>query len=123
MKYEELLREIKESLINPSFPPQFNFFPKEITSDKDFRLLKEKLRAAAGKYLIVDVWNLQPRLFIQVFDEDGSGISETVTDVPEELKELLEESVYDAGGALNVSGIYPLNQKAIAFLLKEADRV
>lgn len=123
MKYRNLLEEIKEGKISLSFPPHYRLFPQEISTTKDFDLLKEKLRAYEGKYLVVDVWNFRATLSVRTFDETGSETSETVVDMPPELQEILEAGVYEAGGAPNVSGIYPLSRKVVLRLVQEIEKI
>ncbi len=122
MKYQDLLFAIKEGKVSITFPPQYGMYPAEIRNEKDFKLLQEKLRSFAGGYLVIDVWNLRASLSLRLIDEGGTEIAEPVEDLPEELEELLEEAVYDAGGALNFSGVYRLNEKCKRFLIKEAEK-
>jgi len=83
----------------------------------------EKERAEEGIrfpiWFEVSVWNCKAELLC--YHEDPAGCR-TYYDIkaPEEVRdkiaELVEASVYRAGGALNISGIYPLSPELERFL-------
>ena len=90
-----------------------------INSQADIERLQRKLKAAKGIYFIIDVWDCNASLAICENTADGRGRIERVqqdciTD------DELEDAVYDAGGAINLSGWYPITpgigEKLKAFL-------
>ena len=61
-----------------------------------------------GWWWEVSVWNCQARLICwKIIDgQDVPGYWTASEDLAEELSRLAEKSVYEAGGAVNISGIY-----------------
>jgi len=77
------------------------------SSQAELEALSEVMIDKAGAYFYVDVWNRSVRLALRVQDVWGEGRSVFVEkfDSP-----LLEESVFECGGAVNVSDWYPINK-------------
>ncbi len=119
MKFNEIKNKILrgEIKIRWDLTPQDTGQSFEITSQEDFERMMDEMKRKAGWYFYVDVWNLSASLHIAHNTENGSGESYYVEDspVPEEL---LEKAVYDAGGALNMSGWYPINEEIREVLKK-----
>ena len=109
------LEEIKNSpeLMNQlrwDLNPQNAGFPSDQTavgmSQEELDRLSVELVDKVGAYFYVDVWNCTVRLALMIRDVFGNGKSKWIEkfDSP-----LLEESLYECGGAVNVSGMYPIN--------------
>ncbi len=66
----------------------------------------------------ISVWNCECSLCC--FREEKGHRNYFKIDCSEEIKQkidiLMEDSIYDVGGAINISGIYPLNEKLENFL-------
>ncbi|MDR2700302.1 MAG: hypothetical protein LBC12_05795 [Nitrososphaerota archaeon] len=110
MKLEEIKnnKEIMAQLrwdLNPQsavLPVEKN----EESSQAELDHLNESMVDNAGAYFYVDVWNRSVRLALMIQDVWGYGRSVFIEkfDSP-----LLEESIYECGGAVNISGGYPIN--------------
>lgn len=63
--------------------------------------------------LEVSVWNCRATIFYR--NDAGASVDYKVLDqkLDEQLEQLANDSVYDAGGAINMSGIYPPNADLI----------
>lgn len=80
-----------------------------IESDADFQRLKEETKANTGCYFYIDVWNCQARLAL--YEDLGAGSGNThIIENPPLSEEDMARAVYVAGGAINISGWYPLLQ-------------
>jgi len=67
----------------------------------------------------VSVWNCQAELVCYHEDETGRRTYYRIhapKQVMDRIQELAEQSVYAAGGALNISGIYPLSDELADYL-------
>jgi len=67
----------------------------------------------------ISVWNCKAELVC--YTEDSNGKREYFEiqaddDVRDQLDELVYDSVYKAGGAINISGLYPLSKELERFL-------
>lgn len=67
---------------------------------------------------VVSVWNLSPSL-VAYRREGSSDVNvdlEIDDSISERLNDLLYKSVEDAGGYINISGIYPVNKRLERFI-------
>lgn len=68
----------------------------------------------------ISVWNCKPELVC--FKEEGTNRRyldiKIASDLKRKVKDLIIKSIHDAGGALNLSGIYPLNKELEEVLCK-----
>lgn len=74
-----------------------------------------------GYMFEISVWNLIPSLLVFKQKESGERIYlklEVSPEIEAEYQRLLYSCPYEAGGAINISGIYPLSTKFEAFLEK-----
>ena len=110
MKLEEL-RKDKDLMMQLRWDlnPQNAGVPFERTdsSQADLDALSEVMIDKAGAYFYVDVWNRSVRLALRIQDVWGEGRSVFIEkfDSP-----LLEESIFECGGEVNVSDWYPINK-------------
>jgi len=102
----ELMNQLRWDLT-----PQNTDFPQNQTitdsmSQEELDRLNMEMVDKAGAYFYIDVWNCTARLALMIRDAFGHGRSERIQkfDSP-----LIEESLYDCGGAVNISGMYPIN--------------
>lgn len=97
--------------------PEKVFTPQTIQTQEDIERLERENREQAGYYFYVDVWNCRAFLALMHVKQDGSMTSERISEFPEEA---LNEAVEEAGGAINISGHYPINawvKKMILFMI------
>lgn len=97
--------------------PEQVFTPRAIQSKEDFELLDKVHKEQAGFYFYIDVWNCKASLALMHVKPDGSMTSERLSEFPEEA---LIEAIQEAGGAINMSGHYPINawvKKMIRFMI------
>jgi hypothetical protein len=83
-------------------------FEKNVDSSQaELDILNETMIDKAGAYFYVDVWNRSVRLALRIQDVWGEGRSVFIEkfDSP-----LLEESIFECGGEVNVSDWYPINK-------------
>ncbi len=67
----------------------------------------------------IQVWNLTPRLLVYQGDYKRKYYKVIADEkVKEKLHNLMVESIYEAGGALNFSGVYPLSNKLERYIEK-----
>ncbi len=88
--------------------PEQIFQPRMIRSKEDIERLDELHIEQAGFYFYVDVWNCSASLALMHVKTDGSMNSERI-DYPDEDE--LIQAIEEAGGAINMSGHYPLSEK------------
>lgn len=67
----------------------------------------------------ISVWNCRAELL--VFTEDKNGRRkyhslEASEDTMDKIEELVLDSIHESGGAINISGLYPLSEKLVKFL-------
>ena len=111
MKLEEIKnnKEIMSQLRWDITPQSAILTPEEstISSHTDLDRINGAMVDKAGAYFYVDVWNRSVRLALMIQDVWGGGRSIFIEkfDSP-----LLEESIYDYGGAVNISERYPINK-------------
>lgn len=86
-----------------------------IESDADFQRLKEEMKANTGCFFYIDVWNCQARLALYKDLGTGNGNTHIIENSPLS-EENMEKDVYAVGGAINISGWYPLSKKLITQL-------
>lgn len=97
-------------------PQSAGYGPIAITSQADLDMYKAMLAANAGYYFYIDVWDCQARLALMHNLPEGGGMSEIVEDFKSPL---LYRAVEQAGGAINISGWYPLSRRLEAVLKRK----
>ncbi|MGE5444549.1 MAG: DVU0772 family protein [Ignavibacteriales bacterium] len=96
--------------------PQENFSEVEIKSQEDLKKAQRDAEARAGYYFFIDVWDMAPRLCLFENRPDGSGEVVGIVEAPERM---LDKAIEEAGGAINISGHYPINRKIRNWLMKK----
>lgn len=92
--------------------PERYYEPVCIRSDDDMKKYENRLREQAGYYIVIDVWNMQPRLGLMHILENGDSRVEKIEfepDISNSIEKLMEDAVEQAGGSLSRSGQYPLS--------------
>lgn len=115
------LRNLPEIVknIRCDLPPEKVFAPRTVQTQEDIERLEKEYRENAGYYFYVDVCSLQASLALMHVKQDGSMTSERIGEFPEKA---LIEALEEAGGAINISGHYPINawiKKLILFMIPE----
>lgn len=93
------------------------FAPRTVQTQDDIERLWNDQKEQAGYYFYVDVWNCRARLALMHLKPDGSATPEIIDEFPEKA---LIEAVEETGGAINISGHYPINawvKKMIQFMI------
>ncbi len=101
--------------------PEQVFTPRMIQSKEDFEALNKLHKEQVGFYFYVDVWNCNASLALMHVKPDASMTSERI-EITEELEDELIQAIEEAGGAINMSGHYPLSEKlktSLMILLEE----
>ena len=104
-------------IIDLNLTPAEAFASQEIRRPEDMERIREKsLRLAGASYFFVDCWNLQAHLALMQFDEGGHSCRSTQISVVEMdglgiSAEMLPRAVDLAGGAINMSGHYPISDE------------
>lgn len=88
-----------------------------IRNKADYEALQAKIKAMADtRYPFIDVWSFNARLSWMVTSEDGNGSHvERFTEEEQEALGITEDMLYaaieGAGGAINISGHYPISEE------------
>jgi len=97
--------------------PEKVFAPRTVQTQDDIERLHKDQTEQAGYYFYIDVWNCQARLALMHVRANGSMTSEIISEFPEKP---LREAIEEHGGAINISGHYPINawvKKLILFMI------
>ena len=125
MKFEEIIEKVKNKEITLRWdltPQKYSagIEEVEISSQEDIDKLQKIIALRTGCYFYIDVWDMKARLFLACNDKEGNSKAEAVENIPLSISyEDLINAVEEAGGAINRSGWYPINDK-IEALLKES---
>jgi len=123
MEFKDLIAKVK----NDEMKLRWNLSPQtyadgisgvEITSQADIDRLYKQMKEKAGCYFLIDVWNMKANLAVACNKEDGSGSVEVIENHPVPYN-LLVKAVEKQGGAINISGMYAIDDK-IRHILKKA---
>lgn len=87
--------------------PQKAAIEGEVSTLEEFERIREQLRAMAGAYFYIDVWNCQARLALIEQNEHGTGRAATIEQVLIDDAEM-QQAISDQGGMINLSGHYAL---------------
>jgi hypothetical protein len=102
--------------------PQTAGFPPERTSINTTQEELDHLNASmidkAGAYFYVDVWNCAAKLAIMIQDVFGNR---RIFKIEKFDSPLLEESIYEYGGAMDISDMYPINSDLEKEIKKKLD--
>lgn len=115
MKVKELKDFVEDKTIHWDMTPQSareGVDGVEIISKEELEELNKKIEERIGVYFYVDVWNMNARLGI--FENKKHGGTSRVIENFDNLEiseDMLEGCIHDVGGALNISGHYPINEK------------
>lgn len=108
------LEELRGKKIRWDLTPQNAWLEGfQINSQEDWEFLKRYFEELHGSYFFfINVWDCKASLAVMEMYANGSGKSypveqEIISD------EELEEALWDAGGAINMSGHYPLTPELI----------
>ena len=108
------LEELRDKRIRWDLTPE-NAFAQgfAISRPEDLEQIKRYYQELDGSYFFyINVWNCKASLAVMEMHADGTGKGYPVEqDIISE--EELEEAVWDAGGAINMSGHYPLTPNLI----------
>lgn len=115
MKAKELNEFLTDKKIHWDMTPQSareGIDGVEISSNEELEEINRKIEERIGIYFYVDVWDMKPRLAVFENKKHG-GTSRVIEDVDVLgiTEELLEKAIHDHGGALNISGHYPVNEE------------
>lgn len=115
----EDIRNDKEMVKNIRWDmtPEKVFTPRTVQTQDDIERLRKDITDQAGYYFYIDVWNCQARLALMHLKPDGSATAEIITEFPEKA---LIEAIEEHGGAINISGHYPISawvKKMILFVI------
>jgi len=111
--------------IDLNLTPQEALACQEIRKPEDLEKLRRRSAGLAGKsYFFVDVSSFQAYLAIMRFDETGHSCrAERLSSVELEAlgitAEMLLQAVAEAGGAINLSGHYPISEEIREILARE----
>lgn len=125
MKFEEIIEKVKNKEITLRWdltPQKYSagIEEVEISSQEDIDKLQKIIASRTGCYFYIDVWDMKAQLFLACNDKEGNSKAEAVENIPPSISyEDLLGAVEEAGGAINRSGWYPINNK-IETLLKES---
>jgi len=102
----ELMNQLRWDLTPQTIEAQSDQATTTVASQEELDQLNAELIDNAGAYFIVDVWNCTAKLALMIQDVFGNR---NIIKIGKFDSPLLEESVYDDGGAINRSGIHPIN--------------
>ena len=118
----ELAEALKREDLRFDLSPQHELLLAgfEIKTPEDFKRLEEFFKQHSGSYFYVDVWNCTARLCLMENRDDGSGTAYAIDDYEQHgiTYDELVDAVEEAGGAINWSGAYPINQNLREKLMK-----
>ena len=106
MKFKEAIKKG----IRWDLTPELSAINEMIESQEDLDRVNKRIKEQAGYYFYIDIWNCSPSLAIGENDETGGGSSHIIEDPPITEEEMVA-AVEDAGGAINMSGWYPISQE------------
>lgn len=115
MKADELKEFLREKTIRWDMTPKSareGIDGAKITSEEEFKRLEEKIEERVGVYFYIDVWDMKAEL--GAFENKKHGGTSRIIEDPDEIgitEDMLEKAVDDHGGAVNISGHYPINNK------------
>ena len=88
----------------------------ELSSQEDIKRMRELIASKAGCFFYVDVWNMSAQLALACNKETGEGTGEVIENAPVPEK-VLTHAIEKAGGAVNRSGWYPINEEIKGILI------
>ena len=123
MKFKEIIEKVKSGEIKLRWdltPQRYTerISGVEMSSQKDIEEMYQRIEEKTGCYFYVDVWDMRAQLFLACNNEKGNGKAEVVEGAPVS-NDILVQAIEEAGGAINRSGWYPINDK-IKKILKKA---
>jgi len=105
--------------------PEQVFASHEISSQEDWDFVIESAKQNTGYYFYIDVWDMNPKLMLMHSKKFAIEVVGIIEDVP---RDMLENAIEEAGGAINISGHYSIDTELKAYLhgridmfLKEAE--
>ena len=104
MKFKEAIKKG----IRWDLTPELSAINEMIESQEDMDRIKKRIKEQAGFYFYIDVWDCSASLAICENDEQGGDISHIIEDPPI-TEEEMADAVEEAGGAINMSGWYPIS--------------
>ena len=117
MTVEDLDEKTRRNILWDLSPQDAAFKGVEIKDEEDIKKVKKVLEERVGRfYFYISVWNCQASLMLAEEKPDWSVTSTEIEGVPNNL---LEDAVYEQGGALNISGQYAISEEIEDWLRKK----
>ena len=107
--------EVEGRRIDLDMTPAQAMASEHIRNQEDLNRLKAKRKARAGtQYPLIDVYDFRVRLAMMIYDNEGCTSHIKRFTEQDQLKmgisrDMLSQAVNQAGGAISISGHYPIS--------------